>query len=1129
MDEGLAMDTVPIPRPIVATFTGTEVISAVVPQLEPPCETALTLTSHVPFISVLYICAGEHRKSDVGYLLSSMQIAGKAVVKVLEVDLLRSPEHDVTVAAFWNSIIIQIKDRMWAVVVVTPPCNTHSRARNANHAGPPPVRSKAFPYGYPWLSGLHLQEVTLANHFIDITFEACEAAFSVGAAFLIQHPEDLGATSDFQQPASIFGITEMHALVKRTRAKTAAFHQCPWGAPSSKPTRVVSTLDLKNPEDDNVLYYTWPIFDKWGTYKGPLPRNCGHRHQGLLGRRPSGRNAGSFRTSGSASYPANMCKWIVDMIFRFCVESAATFSCQPKVGAGPAASVSVPASSDSQRFPPVPWELTKSAKLAPAMAALEDPIASVETPEEEIPSSSEDEEGLKKPLLKDHLPGFGPPLSAVWSGKKRELHDGGGLCSPGRWLPPRRKICSWKPLRSVSERLSALLLKSLGEPAKVCLKLACGKSSDSPFPDELIAEGRLLLAEEIAKDSVFSVDQLLEIQQDQPFLLRLLGEGLRLMNDPDWRIFYAAKGENFWHGVSVGPGTKMPRTPAVFERKTKFRKYDETEFLAEVSNYKSAAGAKMSAVLEQQFISEETLGMMYKTSLAAAKRDFKDLRIAAQGAIEKGDDSWRILHDATHHVRVNNETTIRDQIRMPAAADARSIMQESAEHDSGVHFSLQFDVSKAHRRYLHKKSDWGLMGCRSDDVQETLWINKVGTFGFTCASYWWGRLAAGITRFVIRFFEQRWIIQLLFADDNRLQANGVTKFGDILLAIFLWVIIGTPLAWHKCKGGLSCEWVGYLVDYGRFAIGIADSRVQWLVKWGTRVVRDGLVQMRDFAEGLGRLGFCSGVLEYYKPFLAPLYSWSSAAPSGAVLPVPPMVRLTLSWIVKQLEQGRTTTLCKKASKDLGVLFKTDAKGEETYVVLGGWECRGNSSTTESRWFSITLTIDEVPWLFNKGHGSRTIAASELLATLLAVHLFVPLPSEPPLPTSGTILAQGLTDNQSNMYVVAKLMTTTYPLAAVLMQLTCMLSQRNLWLNLGWVRRTLNVEADALTNSDFSLFNPDKRMEIIWKDVPLEVMASLLEEGNGFLAEIERLRENKKRDQALTGNVVRKRRRVKTPW
>ena len=112
-------------------------------------------------ISVLYIFAGIHRKSDVGDLLFGMQTAGKASVHVLELDLLRSPLHDVTNASFWKSIILRIKQREFAVVIATPPCNTHSRARNANRAGPPPLRSRAHPYGYPWLSGSQLQEVEM--------------------------------------------------------------------------------------------------------------------------------------------------------------------------------------------------------------------------------------------------------------------------------------------------------------------------------------------------------------------------------------------------------------------------------------------------------------------------------------------------------------------------------------------------------------------------------------------------------------------------------------------------------------------------------------------------------------------------------------------------------------------------------------------------------------------------------------------------------------------------------------------------------------------------------------------------------------------------------------------------------
>ena len=106
------------------------------------------------------------------------------------------------------------------------------------------------------------------------------------------------------------------------------------------------------------------------------------------------------------------------------------------------------------------------------------------------------------------------------------------------------------------------------------------------------------------------------------------------------------------------------------------------------------------------------------------------------------------------------------------------------------------------------------------------------------------------------------------------------------------------------------------------------------------------------------------------------------------------------------------------------------------------------------------------------------------------------------------------------------MTTSFPLAAVLMQLTCMLSERNLWLGLQWVPRLSNVEADALTNDDFLLFSPELRVNVVWEEVPLDVMSSLLQEGKGFLDEIDRMKTAKRTEQKPG---YRKRKRTKTAW
>jgi len=117
----------------------------------------------------------------------------------------------------------------------------------------------------------------------------------------------------------------------------------------------------------------------------------------------------------------------------------------------------------------------------------------------------------------------------------------------------------------------------------------------------------------------------------------------------------------------------MPRTPAVFARKTKWRPLDDSEFLAQVENYRSTAG--LEATIEAQFEHEESLGMMFSQEQEAA-----DLfppgrfRVAAQGALEKADGSWRILHDGTHGVQVNNGIRVRDQLAMPGPADAKELM-----------------------------------------------------------------------------------------------------------------------------------------------------------------------------------------------------------------------------------------------------------------------------------------------------------------------------------------------------------------------------------------------------------------------------------------------------------------------
>ena len=136
-----------------------------------------------------------------------------------------------------------------------------------------------------------------------------------------------------------------------------------------------------------------------------------------------------------------------------------------------------------------------------------------------------------------------------------------------------------------------------------------------------------------------------------------------------------------------------------------------------------------------------------------ARRIYGDrLAVAALGAIEKkpGSEEFRIIHDGSNGVLVNNRIRPRDQLRYPAFGDIQAVLHELAQ-EGGGHFQLLYDVHKAHRLIPVREEDWGFQACRiadptNGDDEEVLWLNKVGTFGISSAAYWWGRVGALLLR-----------------------------------------------------------------------------------------------------------------------------------------------------------------------------------------------------------------------------------------------------------------------------------------------------------------------------------------------------------------------------------------------
>ena len=812
-------------------------------------------------IRVLYVFCGKRRKSDLKECLIEQCNFDGINLHMTEFDTELDSSHDVTDPALWGSIMQKIQGEEFDVVIITPPCSTWSRVRFANQNGPKPVRDFTWPWGYPWLEQKGRREAELGNLFVVQMLEACKAAHTSGAMFLTEHPEHLGRTASGHVAASIWQLAEVKALANECGAVTFAIFQCEFGAETSKPTRFMTTLSASS----TALHQGWPVFQGQQDYCGPLPPACPH---GRHAKRLLGQQNGVFLTAAAANYPADLCKFLAGAIVKSCH------------------------SMHSLKKRPV--------TLTPAAEVVSD-------------TSDEEEDGFKRPLLKDHLGGTGPtiPIEST-SPIPKQFQDGCGLCSPGRWHPEHRKPVSsfGKALRGI---LDIWLTKHCPNVPRLVFQLASGKILSSPFPEEELQGLRDSWFKLLPDPAAASF-----VREYQPFYLSAIAQSLKLIGDPDHRVLCEAHC-NYTDGVPVGSeGSRLPRTPAVFPRKTRWRKYDDGIFCPEMDNYKTALDT--GTFLDDQFKKDAAEGMMFQCSLSEARTQFKDkLRIAAQGAVEKisgTEQSWRIVHDGTHGVRVNHAIKPRDQLVVPSSAEAKASMQISASEKPGVHFSLVADIKQAHRRFVHDPRDWGMLCCKSHE-SDKVWVNRCGTFGISSAAYWWGRLAAAIGRLVFEVWGEEFAFQFLYADDLRWTCHGPDKYLALTRALLLWILVGSPVSWSKVHGGLSLDWIGFYLDYGRFKIGVSESRCLWVINWANRILTDGVVLVRQMGEGLGRLGFTAQALPHIKPFLAPLYAWTSSAPGGAVLPVPKLCKVTLLWLMAHFKESRSLVDCSRARFDTG--------------------------------------------------------------------------------------------------------------------------------------------------------------------------------------------------------------------
>ena len=438
--------------------------------------------------------------------------------------------------------------------------------------------------------------------------------------------------------------------------------------------------------------------------------------------------------------------------------------------------------------------------------------------------------------------------------------------------------------------------------------------------------------------------------------------------------------------MPLGVDYRMPRNPALFGRKLKHRDYtglggDPGGSWRE--NYSSVE--PYVEQVEKQFEDEIRLGSMIKLEPEEAIRRFgSKLSVASLGAVPKPDKSVRVVFDATHGQHINDSIRVRDQQSYPTAADLKA----SLESLPFTTFSLSGDVSRAHRLIRVREADWPRQSCRAQKGG-SIFTNTVGTFGVASASYWWFRMMAGLGRLLYYAHGKDETAFLSYVDDLLWLTQSADGLVRIVASILLLTILGMPFAWHKFSGGKEHDWIEFALCVPSRTIGISLLRSDWIVNWIRKVRADGMVRISDLKSVLGRLSFAFSVIPLLRPFLGPIYAWTSATQALHTLRLPKAIELILSFLQTCLEQGMRRVTIGRQLGPVAEIFRTDARAQGSELWVGGWCCADNTDPRKCRWFSERIDHLKFPIFYMAGQSYRSISALELLATLIAVILFKP--------------------------------------------------------------------------------------------------------------------------------------------
>ena len=233
---------------------------------------------------------------------------------------------------------------------------------------------------------------------------------------------------------------------------------------------------------------------------------------------------------------------------------------------------------------------------------------------------------------------------------------------------------------------------------------------------------------------------------------------------------------------------------------------------------------------------------------------------------------------------------------------------------------------------------------------------------------------------------------MLVADDFHLEAGGAEYRPALVVFFVLCAVAGVPLSWNKTAGGDVVSWVGFELLHRCHKIGLTERRAAWFVRWTREIAAQKTVNLTQFEEGLGRVMYVAGALQYERPFLAPLYKFLSMHPRGSTRTVPAYVAFFLNYLAKHIEECRHSSCSEELLSSI-TAPRVDAQASESRTGIGGWLPHvlpdGTIDVRTSPWFSLEIKEEDFPWVFEKsGKPALVISTLEAHAVLVSLKIFV---------------------------------------------------------------------------------------------------------------------------------------------